>query len=78
MDVKVLTPIADVALFRSDASLLPNQRSAVLDVTRDLAIDKARSFLLANAGNLLSFTNTSEIIHENFAQLLIQELTGDP
>ena len=41
-------------------------------------IAAARSFLESHAGALKSVTNTDVQIEENFAQILIQEVTGDP
>ena len=46
-------------------------------VPREDAIVAARSFLESHAGALKSVTNTDVQIEENFAQILIQEVTGD-
>lgn len=48
-----------------------------LDVLIQRAADSAHEFLKENARCLKSITNTGVYIEENFAQLLIQEVTGD-
>jgi HAD superfamily hydrolase (TIGR01509 family) len=40
-------------------------------------VDRAQAWLKANAKKMLSVTNNNVVLHENFTQLLILEVTGD-